>query len=281
MFEHYTEHARRAIYFAKYEAAHAGSRSIDPEHLALGLLWDSYPLVRYLNSSAATLPGLREKLGVRSNRRKPLSMNDQIPLSMRSKKIIRETAVASDDLGQRHIGPEHLMLALLKVKKSLLDKIFPGGHADLNSLRNRIAKVPPPLTNAEAKGNSVTVASVLESLTAGVDDIFLPYLADELQFMGVNGNLHLGRNAFVGSKKDLLGPFSGKTVTFKLEDEEKKSPGIRICTLLWKEPNKVGKLDEEDLRLTALSSVGNDNFSVFLIQVALSAASPTKEGPGN
>jgi hypothetical protein len=281
MFERYTEHARRAIYFAKYEAAHAGSRSIDPEHLALGLLWDSYPLVRYLNSSATTLPGLREKLGVRPNPRKPLSMKDQIPLSTRSKQIIRETALASDDLGQNHIGPEHLMLALLKIKKPLLDKIFPGGQADLDSLRNRIAKVPPPVTNAEANGNSVTVASVLESLTAGVDDIFLPYLADELQFMGVNGNLHLGRNAFVKSKKDLLGPFSGKTVTFKVEAEEKKSSGIRICTLLWKEPNKVGKLDEDDLPMTALFSVGNDGFSLFLIDVASSAASPTKQGPGN
>jgi len=276
MFERYTEHGRRAIFFAKYEAANAGSRSIDPEHLALGLLWDAYPLVKYLNSSAVTLSELRETLDVRSRHKKPRTMKDNIPLSTRSKEIVRGSAVASDDLGQRHIGPEHLMLALPKVEKSFLDKMFPGGHADLNSLRSCLTKVPPPLPSAAANGNSATVESVLTSLTAGVDDIFLPYLADQLQFRGLDGNLVRGRKAFMERKKDALGPLSGKTVTFRVEDEERKSSGIRICTLLWKEPKNAGQSDEGDLCMTGLFSVGNNGFSIFLIQVTSSAAMRNK-----
>lgn len=38
MFERYTEAARRALFFARYEASHLGSVSIDPEHLLLGLI---------------------------------------------------------------------------------------------------------------------------------------------------------------------------------------------------------------------------------------------------
>ena len=38
MFERYTQHARRVIFFARYEASQFGSSLIEPEHLLLGLL---------------------------------------------------------------------------------------------------------------------------------------------------------------------------------------------------------------------------------------------------
>ena len=38
MFERYNEPARRVIFFARYEASHFGSRTIETEHLLLGVL---------------------------------------------------------------------------------------------------------------------------------------------------------------------------------------------------------------------------------------------------
>ena len=38
MFERYTEAARRALFFARYEASQLGSISIEAEHLLLGLI---------------------------------------------------------------------------------------------------------------------------------------------------------------------------------------------------------------------------------------------------
>jgi ATP-dependent Clp protease ATP-binding subunit ClpC len=38
MFEHYTERAIRVIQFARYEATQLGSRTIETEHLLLGLI---------------------------------------------------------------------------------------------------------------------------------------------------------------------------------------------------------------------------------------------------
>jgi ATP-dependent Clp protease ATP-binding subunit ClpC len=38
MFERYTERARRALFFARYEASQLGSISIETEHLLLGVL---------------------------------------------------------------------------------------------------------------------------------------------------------------------------------------------------------------------------------------------------
>jgi len=38
MFERYTEHARRTIFFARYEASSLGSEVIETEHLLLGIV---------------------------------------------------------------------------------------------------------------------------------------------------------------------------------------------------------------------------------------------------
>ena len=38
MFERYTEKARRVIFFARYEASLAGSQTIEPTHLLLGII---------------------------------------------------------------------------------------------------------------------------------------------------------------------------------------------------------------------------------------------------
>jgi ATP-dependent Clp protease ATP-binding subunit ClpC len=38
MFDRYTENARRAIFFARFEASHTGSSEISTEHLLIGVL---------------------------------------------------------------------------------------------------------------------------------------------------------------------------------------------------------------------------------------------------
>src|SRR5687768_1978100 len=45
MFERYTESARRALFFARYEVSALGAVEIGPEHLLLGLLRDLRGLV--------------------------------------------------------------------------------------------------------------------------------------------------------------------------------------------------------------------------------------------
>jgi ATP-dependent Clp protease ATP-binding subunit ClpC len=54
MFERYTEKARRAIFFGRYEASEFGSPYIETEHLLLGLLREDKALAhRFLRSDAS------------------------------------------------------------------------------------------------------------------------------------------------------------------------------------------------------------------------------------
>ena len=50
VFEHYTEKARRVIFFARSEAGQFGSPQIEPEHLLLGILHESQPCPKVPNA---------------------------------------------------------------------------------------------------------------------------------------------------------------------------------------------------------------------------------------
>src|SRR5438445_10008713 len=55
MFERYTEKARRAIFFARYECCNYGSEEIESEHLLLGLLRETALLQRLLKTGRESL----------------------------------------------------------------------------------------------------------------------------------------------------------------------------------------------------------------------------------
>ena len=55
MFERFTESARRALFFARYEASQKGSVTISGEQLLLGLIREQKGVSRHCPHSAARL----------------------------------------------------------------------------------------------------------------------------------------------------------------------------------------------------------------------------------
>lgn len=67
MFERCTEPARAAPFFARYEASHFSSGSIDPDHLLLGLLRESQGLAhRLLERHHVSPDALRQRVELRT-----------------------------------------------------------------------------------------------------------------------------------------------------------------------------------------------------------------------
>jgi hypothetical protein len=68
MFERYTEKARRAIFFGRYEACQYGSPDIETEHLILGLLREIRPCIVGFRkqiprrSAAASMTSMRQSV---------------------------------------------------------------------------------------------------------------------------------------------------------------------------------------------------------------------------
>src|SRR5690242_4130859 len=62
MFERYTEKARRAIFFARYEASQFGSPYIESEHLLMGLLREDKVLTNRFLRSPGSVEDIRKQI---------------------------------------------------------------------------------------------------------------------------------------------------------------------------------------------------------------------------
>ena len=62
MFERYTDKARRAIFFARYEASQHGSPYIETEHVFLGLLPEDRALTRFAFGSPQSIDPIRKEV---------------------------------------------------------------------------------------------------------------------------------------------------------------------------------------------------------------------------
>ena len=158
MFERYTERSRRVIFFARYEALQYGSPMISPEHILLGLLREDKTI------SARFLP-LRNSLSVDAVRREVedrIVLRDRIPqsaelhLAPETKKILFYANEESRHLKSRHIGPEHLLLGIVREERSIAAEILLQYGLRVQDVRDELARqsgsqsIPlPPKDKAE------------------------------------------------------------------------------------------------------------------------------------
>src|SRR6478672_616476 len=117
MFERYTEKARRVIFFARYEASNFGTPCIETEHLLLGLLSEGHAVThRFLPPSNPVL-SIRQRVRALTPLREKISTSVDLPLSHESKRVLDYSAEEAEKLKHEHIGPEHLLLGLMREEK--------------------------------------------------------------------------------------------------------------------------------------------------------------------
>jgi hypothetical protein len=143
MFERYTEHARRVIFFARYEASQSGSPVIDAEHLLLGLLRENRHLQRWLPNTS--LEALHSKIDKHLARQAPTPTAVDLPLSGAAKRVLKYAADEAERLANRHIGTEHIFLGLLGEEGCFAAKLLREAGADTAEIRPHYAeKTQPP-----------------------------------------------------------------------------------------------------------------------------------------
>jgi ATP-dependent Clp protease ATP-binding subunit ClpC len=86
MFERFTERARRAIVFARYEASHYGNPVIGTEHLLLGVLREDRGLLSSLPGRFDAVSDIRTEIESGLTRGERISTSVEMPLSEESKK---------------------------------------------------------------------------------------------------------------------------------------------------------------------------------------------------
>ena len=140
MFERYTEKARRAIFFARYEASQFGSPYIESEHLLLGILRESKALSSRVLRSHASVESIRKQIEVQTTIREKVSTSVDLPLSNECKGVLAYAREEAEQLSHKHIGTEHLTLGLLREEKCFAAEILTERGVRLEELRKELQK---------------------------------------------------------------------------------------------------------------------------------------------
>lgn len=148
MFERFTEKARRAIFFARYEASQYGSPHIDIEHLLLGLVREDKKLYSWI--PRAQPPELiRQRIEGWIKKRPLIATSVDLPLSQACKNVLLRGQDEADRLNSKYIGTAHLFLGLLQEPNCPTTKLLQELGAEPNQLRIEFSKMP------EAQASSV------------------------------------------------------------------------------------------------------------------------------
>jgi ATP-dependent Clp protease ATP-binding subunit ClpC len=142
VFSRYTESARRALFFSRYEASQLGSRLIDPEHLLLGLLRDGAVV-----NTLLTMPPehLRRDVASRIPFQEKLSTSVEIPIGAAAMRVLAFAEQEADACGCAQIGSEHLLLGLLRDDQSGAATVLVSQGVQFGDLRRAVEQLPAPL----------------------------------------------------------------------------------------------------------------------------------------
>jgi ATP-dependent Clp protease ATP-binding subunit ClpC len=126
MFERYTERSRRVIFFARYEALQYGSPVIASEHILLGLMREDKSIsARFFPfRQTLTVDAVRREVEERIVLRDRIPQSAELHLAPETKKILFYANDESRQLKNRHIGPEHLLLGLVREERSVAAEIL-------------------------------------------------------------------------------------------------------------------------------------------------------------
>jgi hypothetical protein len=207
MFERYTEPARRVIFRARAEAVRCNASSIDPVHLLLGVLRERpealvravpYDAAQALFAQAGTTPALLEE--------SPFC--GDVHMSYESKRVLAYAAEDADRLKHPHIGPEHLLLGLLREddhSQQLLREHGVDRESLWQSLSHR--RPPSPLPTGQKTSRS-DLHDLLDSLPEGALDAAHGAL-QQLRVPRQTGGIGSGmRTSTIGLRSGSSGNFS-------------------------------------------------------------------------
>ena len=146
-------------------------RSIETEHLLLGLIREPRG---HAGKLLLTLPldEIRLELDTRTGEKIPTSV--EIPFSAETKRVLDHACNEADQLNHRHIGPEHLLLGLLRENQCRAASTLERYGLSVESARSQIrelsigaapTRVSPSAVQAQLKQIMESTRQLMMSLS--------------------------------------------------------------------------------------------------------------------
>src|SRR6201982_811977 len=141
MFERFTERARQVVVLAQEEARTLKHNYIGTEHILLGLLREEEGLAaRVLESLDITVERVRSQV-VRIVGSGEEVTAGQIPFTPRAKKVLQLALREALSLGNNYIGPEPILLGLVRENEGVAARILLDFDADSEKIRNEVIRM--------------------------------------------------------------------------------------------------------------------------------------------
>ena len=269
MFERYTERARRAIFFARYEASKDGTPYIETEHLLLGLLREDHMLARWFPGES-DIKAIRTEIEGHITRGKSLPTSVEVPLTEECKKVLNLAAEEADRLGHRHVGTEHVLLALFRVEGSLAAKLLRERGLKPEAIREQLAQTVGSASVRESAEPSGAAIERLESFLAGLkrqnSEELLSFFAKNAQFIDASGKCWNREEIWKGFE-NIFAPYSKKNGTYVIESTLAETRELLVADVLWKNALLVSEQRAWMHRMSFVLLFASGNWEILLAQV--------------
>jgi ATP-dependent Clp protease ATP-binding subunit ClpC len=139
MFGRFTDQARRVVVHAQEEARMLGRARVGSEHILTGLfLAGDSTAVLALESEEITLEAVRQQLGNEAAGSGHRPVLGYLPYEREAKMALDLSRREALQLGHHHIGPEHLLLGLIRASDSTAARLLGELGADLAQIRGQV-----------------------------------------------------------------------------------------------------------------------------------------------
>ncbi|HVS02432.1 MAG TPA: ATP-dependent Clp protease ATP-binding subunit [Thermoanaerobaculia bacterium] len=183
MFEKYNEKARRALFFARYEASKLGSRVIESEHILLGILREGEDTVNELfRRFQVKADEVRREIEGERVFVERISSTAELPLSEESKKVLAYASHEAESLLHPSVGSEHLLIGILRVDGCTAMRILAQHGLDVYSVREELMGLLKEREASQQKKELPFLSEYGRDLTAlAAQDSFDPLIGREVE----------------------------------------------------------------------------------------------------
>lgn len=150
MFEKFTERAQKVVMYAQEEAIELRHGYIGTEHILLGILEENGLSKNLLNKKNVTLEIVKELILQYEGQGDFGIVQNQIPLTPRTKRILDLSLVEARNLNQNYVTPEHILLAITRESDGVAYTILTNIGVNMETLRQEL------LSSFSNQGNGKT-----------------------------------------------------------------------------------------------------------------------------
>lgn len=269
MFERYTEKARRAIFFARYEASQYGSMTIETEHLLLGLLREDRTLAMKLLREKGGEPSIRAGIERQITRGERISTSVEMPLSLECKRILHFSAEEAQRFGSKHVGTEHLFLGILRETNCLATRLLHERGLTLNWLREelcRLQQIPPEVKEERAAEEIISVHRLSEAWSTGNAEEFACMFSSDGQFVDPQGTLWIGQERIEEAARRVFSATGWVKSEVKIEDVQLVGSSAVMVNLAWEGTEKTEASNPGYVRMTVILLRKREGWRVARVQ---------------